>query len=101
MHLFDQVGDLGALLLVSCRDFQSQQMTQSISTVGMNLWNPFCAYGRRNPRGLFALRGWTEGFVNQRITAEGSVCLPASNRSTYLRRSWAMASKQPALNPSV
>jgi hypothetical protein len=27
-----QVGDLGALLLVSCRDFQSQQMTQSIDS---------------------------------------------------------------------
>ena len=40
LHLFDQVGDLGALLLVSCRDFQGQQMTQSIDR-GMNLGTLF------------------------------------------------------------
>ncbi|CEF49104.1 unnamed protein product [uncultured bacterium] len=40
LHLFDQVGDLGALLLVSCRDFQGQQMTQSIDC-GMNLGTLF------------------------------------------------------------
>ena len=40
LHLFDQVGDFGALLLVSCRDFQGQQMTQSIDC-GMNLGTLF------------------------------------------------------------
>jgi hypothetical protein len=40
LHLFDQVGDLGALLLVSCRDFQGQQMTQSIDC-GMKLGTLF------------------------------------------------------------
>src|SRR6476660_2021941 len=64
LHLFDQVGDLGALLLVSCRDFQSQHMTHPEYRPRHEPWNPFCAYGRRNPRGLRS-PGWTEGFVHQ------------------------------------
>src|SRR5215210_7457789 len=93
LHVFDQIADLRPLLLVGWRDFQSQEMAQSIHRHMHFGTLPALVSIVASPASAF--RGGLQR-ASIRITAEGCSCFCASIRSTW-RRSCAIASKHPAL----